>query len=238
MIPRSLCIVAMLVILPSKAFGDEISRALEKASGSVVSVLVEVTESSEKAKEKTETPASKKKRVSASGVILDKYGYIVTSASLFSQREKKVVVVLANGVTAELRFVGLDTPSNIALFKLTDKVERLEYASLAEVKRIAEPVIAIGRSAELGAIVTSGIVSSISKGRSNEMPFIQSTVALTPQMSGGPLVNMRGEVVGLNFAIVSASGAPLQVSFALPISAVSEVVENLKENEKSADRIP
>lgn len=233
---KSLLLVTVLAILPLQVFGREAEDALKKVSHSVVSVLVQATENSEKnPADKPNSTPPEKRTIAISGLIYDTSGHIVTSAAPFAEREKKAVIILPNGYRTEPLFIGLDIGRNIALFKLTENVGKVEPASQAEAKKVAEPVIAVGRSAEAGEIVTDGIVSVVPKNQESEVSFIQTTAAVLPQMSGGPLVDMSGNVVGVNFYIVSSSGAPVPVSFALPIYEVARVVDSLKEQEKSSE---
>jgi serine protease Do len=132
------------------------------------------------------------------------------------------------------RVVGVDKRTDVALLKI--EASGLPSVRLGDPNalKVGEWVVAIGSSFGFDNSVTAGIVSA--KGRSlpqeNYVPFIQTDAAVNPGNSGGPLFNMRGEVVGINSQIYSRSGGFMGISFAIPIDVAMEVQNQLRANGK------
>jgi serine protease Do len=164
-----------------------------------------------------------------SGFVIDPAGYIITSAHLVADRPE-ISVRLADRREFEGRVVGFDPVSDIALIKI-------EASGLRQV-RIGDPaklrpgewVAAIGSPFGLERSVTAGIVSALGRTIPEEsfVPFIQTDVAVNPGNSGGPLFNLRGEVVGVNSGFYSETGGYAGVSFAIPIDVAMEVAAQLR----------
>src|SRR5690606_19524086 len=95
--------------------------------------------------------------------------------------------------------------------------------------RVGEWVVAIGSPFGLNNTVTAGIVSAKSRDTGDYLPFIQTDVAVNPGNSGGPLLNMRGQVVGINSQIYSRTGGFMGISFAIPIDEAMRVADQLRE---------
>ncbi len=171
-----------------------------------------------------------------SGFIISSDGYIVTNNHVVEGAET-VIVRLTDRSEYEAEIVGLDARSDLALLRVdAEKLPSLEFAEPEELA-VGEWVLAIGSPFGLDYSVTAGIVSA--KGRSlptesgeNYVPFIQTDVAINPGNSGGPLFNLDGEVVGVNSQIFTRSGGSIGLSFAIPVSVVLNVVEQLKETGK------
>jgi serine protease Do len=172
-------------------------------------------------------------RALGSGFVIDAAGYIITSAHLVKGRAE-IAVRLADRREFEARVIGLDPLSDIALIKI-------EAAGLPQV-RIGDParlrpgewVVAIGSPFGLERSVTAGIVSALGRTLPQEtfVPFIQTDVAVNPGNSGGPLFNMRGEVVGVNSGFYSETGGYSGLSFAIPIDIAIEVAAQLRAHGK------
>ena len=168
-----------------------------------------------------------------SGFIIDAAGYIITNAHLVAER-RDIRVRLADRREFEGRVVGFDQLSDIALVKI-------EAAGLAAA-RIGDPaqlrpgewVAAIGSPFGFERSITAGIVSAVNRTLPEEsfVPFIQTDVAVNPGNSGGPLFNLRGEVVGVNSMIYSETGGYQGVSFAIPIDVAMDVARQLRESGK------
>jgi serine protease Do len=166
-------------------------------------------------------PPSQRQRMGmGSGFIVSRDGYIVTNNHVVAGADS-VLVRLSDRREFDAEVVGTDPRSDLALLQLATE-DDLE---------VGEWVLAIGSPFGLDYSVTAGIVSA--KGRSlpterneNYVPFIQTDVAI----SGGPLFNLDGEVVGVNSQIYTRSGGSIGLSFAIPVSVVRNVVEQLKEN--------
>jgi serine protease Do len=169
-----------------------------------------------------------------SGVIISSDGYIITNNHVVENAES-VDVTLNDKRTFTAKVVGRDPGSDIALLKI--KAENLPYIKYgdSETLKLGEWVLAVGNPFNLTSTVTAGIVSA--KGRSlglNEgnykiESFIQTDAALNMGNSGGALVNTKGLLVGITSAILSPSGAYSGNSFAIPVTIVKKVINDLKE---------
>jgi serine protease Do len=179
---------------------------------------------------------SKPREVSGygSGVIISKDGYIITNNHVVENAES-VEVILNDKRTFTAQVVGRDPGSDIALLKIkADDLPFIKYGDSDQLK-LGEWVLAVGNPFNLTSTVTAGIVSA--KGRSlglNEgtyriESFIQTDAALNMGNSGGALVNTKGLLVGITSAIISPSGAYAGNSFAIPVSIVKKVVDDLRE---------
>ena len=172
----------------------------------------------------------------SSGFIISEDGYIVTNNHVVEGAEK-VVVRLTDRREFDAAVIGLDKRSDLALLRIdAEELPVLRLGNPGELQ-VGEWVLAIGSPFGLDYSVTAGIVSA--KGRSlptesndNYVPFIQTDVAINPGNSGGPLFNLDGEVVGVNSQIYTRSGGSIGLSFAIPVSVVINVVEQLKDSGK------
>jgi serine protease Do len=169
-----------------------------------------------------------------SGFIISENGYILTNAHLVADAAE-VIVRLADA-KREFRasVVGVDRRSDVALVKVD--ASGLPTARLGDSARL-EPgdwVAAIGSPFGFANTITAGIVSAKGRSLPDELyvPFIQTDVALNPGNSGGPLLNLRGEVVGMNSLIYSGTGGYMGVSFAIPIEVAMAVSRELKSRGK------
>lgn len=169
-----------------------------------------------------------------SGVIVTETGYIVTNNHVID-KSNEIEVILNDKRKFTATIVGKDPSTDIALLKIEAKdLPFIPYGNSDEL-RIGEWVLAIGNPFNLTSSVTAGIVSA--KGRNLELlndqyrieSFIQTDAALNPGNSGGALVNLRGQLVGINTAILSPSGAYAGNSFAVPVTIVKKVVADLIE---------
>ena len=164
-----------------------------------------------------------------SGFIISPDGFILTNAHVVANTDE-VTVKLTNKREYKARVVGIDTRTDVALIKIN--ASGLPVLPIGDPARleVGEWVAAIGAPFGFENSVTAGIVSA--KGRSlpegSFVPFIQTDVALNPGNSGGPLFNMRGEVIGVNSQIYSRTGGFMGLSFAIPIDVAMEVVKQLR----------
>ena len=179
-------------------------------------------------------PQSREQKGSGSGVIIRPDGYIVTNNHVISGASN-ILVTLNNNQQYEATVVGTDPATDVAIIK----VDATDLPTIpmgdSDALRLGEWVLAIGSplGVQLRSTITAGIVSA--KGRS--MPdysgefkiesFIQTDAAVNPGNSGGALVNKKGELVGINTAIVSQTGAYSGYSFAVPVNIVKRVAEDL-----------
>jgi serine protease Do len=167
------------------------------------------------------------------GLVIDASGYILTSAHLVADRPE-ISVRLADRREFEGRVVGFDPVSDIALVKI--EASGLPQARIGDPAKLraGEWVAAIGSPFGLERSVTAGIVSALGRTIPEEsfVPFIQTDVAVNPGNSGGPLFNLRGEVVGVNSGFYSQTGGYMGVSFAIPIDVALEVAAQLRAHGK------
>jgi serine protease Do len=164
-----------------------------------------------------------------SGFILSADGYIVTNHHVIDKADE-VIVRLNDRRELKAKVIGSDQLSDTALIKIdANGLKPLTIGDSGKLKA-GEWVLAIGSPFGFDYSVTAGIVSA--KGRSlmnqNYVPFIQTDVAVNPGNSGGPLINLKGQVVGVNSQIFSNTGGFMGLSFAIPIELVLDVVEQLK----------
>lgn len=171
---------------------------------------------------------------SGSGVILDNLGYIVTNNHVVHGADR-VTVTLNDKREFEAQIIGLDPSTDLALLKIeADNLSPIEIGNSDNLK-VGEWVLAVGNPFNLTSTVTAGIVSA--KGRninilSGDMKiesFIQTDAAVNPGNSGGALVNLNGELVGINSAIASQTGSFAGYAFAIPVSIMTKIVSDLKE---------
>ncbi|RMF27459.1 MAG: protease Do, partial [Bacteroidetes bacterium] len=169
-----------------------------------------------------------------SGVLVSPDGYIITNRHVI-EGGSQIEVTLFDKRTFGARLVGTDPYTDLALLKIQGHgLPSIRFGDSDEV-RVGEWVLAVGNPFNLASTVTAGIVSA--KGRNINIlqstysieSFIQTDAAVNPGNSGGALVNTRGELVGINTAIMSESGAYEGYSFAIPSNLVRKVVEDLRE---------
>jgi serine protease Do len=167
-----------------------------------------------------------------SGVVISADGYIVTNNHVIKDADE-IKVTFADKREFYAKLIGTDSPSDIALIKIeAAQLPFLSFGSSASL-RLGEIVLAVGNPFGVGQTVTMGIVSA--KGRSNMRiigegsyeDFIQTDAAINPGNSGGALVNLKGELVGINTAILSKGGGSQGIGFAVPSSMVRPVRDAL-----------
>ncbi|MBS1201176.1 MAG: serine protease DegQ [Proteobacteria bacterium] len=178
-------------------------------------------------------PREREFRSAGSGVIVDaKAGYIVTNAHVV-ENASEITVTLVDDRELKAEVVGSDQGSDVAVIRIKEGQLPTDI-SLADSSavQVGDFVVAIGNPFGLQHTVTSGIVSAL--GRSGLNPegyenFIQTDAAINPGNSGGALVNLRGELVGINTAILSQSGGNMGIGFAIPSNMVRTVMGQLIE---------
>jgi len=164
-----------------------------------------------------------------SGFIISGDGYVLTNAHVVDAAEE-ITVKLNDKREFKAKVIGADRRTDIALLKIdASGLQAVRFGDPNRLK-VGEWVVAIGSPFGFENTVTAGIVSA--KGRSlpqeNFVPFIQTDVAVNPGNSGGPLFNLRGEVVGINSQIYSRTGGFMGLSFAIPIDVANEIVQQLR----------
>jgi len=169
-------------------------------------------------------------RALGSGFVIDASGYIVTNNHVIEKADH-IEVAFPNGDTYEAKLIGRDPSIDIAVLKIEagDDVPYVEFATGDA--QVGEWVIAIGNPLGYSSSVAAGIVSanhrSISMGNYDD--FIQTDVAINKGNSGGPLFNMKGEVIGINTAIVSPTGYSVGLSFSVPADLAVPIIDQLRE---------
>ncbi len=172
---------------------------------------------------------------SGSGVIISADGYIVTNLHVVKDADQIEVITNNNKHSYKAKLIGSDGSTDLALLKIETKgLAHMSFGNSDNLK-IGEWVLAVGNPFNLTATVTAGIVSA--KGRNinivnNRFPiesFIQTDAAINPGNSGGALVNLQGELIGINTAIASNTGSYNGYGFAIPANIVSKIVKDLVE---------
>ncbi len=165
-----------------------------------------------------------------SGVIVDaSRGYILTNHHVV-QNADEIQVSLIDGEILDAEVVGSDAATDIALLKVESGGLVEMPIGDSEAMRVGDFVLAIGNPFGLGHTVTSGIVSALGRtgiNRSGYEDFIQTDASINPGNSGGALVNMRGELVGINSAIISRSGGNVGIGFAVPTEIASSIMNQI-----------
>jgi len=168
-----------------------------------------------------------------SGFIISKDGYIITNTHVINNAHK-ITVRLADKREFQAKVIGSDKLSDIALLKIeTNDLPTVEFGNSDKLD-VGEWVVAIGTPFGLDFTATQGIISALSRSLPSEtyVPFIQTDAAVNPGSSGGPLFNLKGQVIGVNSQIYSRSGGYMGVSFAIPSNIVKNVTEQLKADGK------
>ncbi|MGZ8288335.1 MAG: DegQ family serine endoprotease [Telluria sp.] len=166
-----------------------------------------------------------------SGFIISPEGFVLTNAHVVDGADE-VLVTLTDRREFKARVLGTDKRSDVALLKVeASSLPSLVIGDSGKI-RVGEWVIAIGSPFNLDNSVTAGIISAKARDTGDYLPLIQSDVAVNPGNSGGPLINMRGEVIGINSQIATLSGGYNGISFAVPIDEVMRVADQLKKTGK------
>ena len=180
-----------------------------------------------------EPPGQQERMAMGSGFIVSSDGYIVTNNHVVDGADS-VLVRLSDRREFDAEVVGTDPRSDLALLRVDAKDLPSLTLAQGEDLEVGEWVLAIGSPFGLDYSVTAGIVSAMGRSlptenNENYVPFIQTDVAINPGNSGGPLFNLEGEVVGVNSQIFTRSGGSIGLSFAIPVSVVRNVVDQLKD---------
>lgn len=168
-----------------------------------------------------------------SGVIVDaKNGYVLTNAHVVDGADE-VELTLTDGRTLKAEVIGVDREVDLAVVKVD--ADNLTQIAIADSTRlnVGDFVVAIGNPFGLGQTVTSGIVSALGRtglGIEGYENFIQTDASINPGNSGGALVNLRGELVGINTAIIAPAGGNVGIGFAIPTEMAENVMQQLIEH--------
>jgi len=166
-----------------------------------------------------------------SGVMVSADGYILTNNHVVGDARAQVSVVLPDKRELRAKIIGVDEMTDIALLKIDARAQPvLPWGDSSKLK-VAEWVLAIGNPFQLNQTVTLGIVSALGRSTGGNLAtyedFIQTDAAINPGNSGGALVNARGELIGINTAIISESGGYQGIGFAVPSNLARHVMDDL-----------
>lgn len=165
-----------------------------------------------------------------SGVIIDAAnGYVLTNAHVI-ERADRIAATLTDGRQYDAEIIGTDAETDIALIQIpANGLVELALAD-SDTLRVGDFIVAIGNPFGLGQTVTSGIVSALGRsglGIKGYEDFIQTDASVNPGSSGGALVDLRGQLVGINTAILAPNGGNVGISFAIPINMVKPLIKQL-----------
>ncbi|MCG3150253.1 MAG: Periplasmic serine endoprotease DegP [Verrucomicrobiae bacterium] len=238
---------------PLQAFSDSFADVAERVRPSVVTIYSEKVvklprfhpfsdgspfqwffEEEDSARPRRSVPREFKQTGMGSGMVLDKEGHILTNNHVVDDVDD-VKVKFTDGTILDAEIIGTDPATDIAVLKLKGKLPAdLAPAALgdSDALRVGEWVLAIGAPFGFEQTVTAGIISAKGRGqvdgrRGNYEDFLQTDAAINRGNSGGPLVNLRGEVIGINTAIISASGQSAGVGFAIPVNMAKRITRDL-----------
>ena len=176
-----------------------------------------------------EAPKERKERSLGSGVIVDASGLIVTNNHVVNKADE-IKVMLSDKREFKAKLVGTDSKTDLALLRVeADGLHTIPWGD-SDTLEVGEFVLAVGNPFGLNQTVTMGIVSAIgraSMGIAEYEDFIQTDAAINPGNSGGALVNVKGELIGINTAIFSQSGGNMGIGFAVPSGMARSVLEQL-----------
>lgn len=166
-----------------------------------------------------------------SGFVIDSDGFLLTNHHVVDGADS-IIVTFPDNREFKGKVIGSDQRTDVALVKIEGKsLPFLKIGNVANTK-VGQWVVAIGSPFGLENSVTAGIVSAKGRDTGEYLPFIQTDVAVNPGNSGGPLLNLDGEVIGINSQIYSRTGGFMGISFAIPIDEAMRVAKQLRENGK------
>ncbi|MEN8259144.1 MAG: DegQ family serine endoprotease [Pseudomonadota bacterium] len=178
-------------------------------------------------------PRRRRTQSLGSGVIIDRVaGYVLTNNHVIDKADQ-IMVTLRDGRQLNAKLVGADPEADVAVIQIpAENLTELPVADSSHL-RVGDFVVAIGNPFGLGQTVTSGIVSALGRsglGIEGYEDFIQTDASINPGNSGGALVNLRGELVGINTAIIAPSGGNVGIGFAIPSNMVMKLKDALVEH--------
>lgn len=226
---RKIFLGALFLAFEAHAFSS-FAPVVKKVMPSVVSIAIESANPEDGDNVENNLTFDVERGFIGSGFIADEEGYILTNRHVI-EKAKQITVTTSNGQTYTAELVGSDDVLDVALLKIDD-VEELQAVSMADSNLLetGDFILAIGNPFGLKNTVTTGIVSA--KGRDmKETPFddyIQTDAPINQGNSGGPMFNVKGEVVGLNTLIYSKQGNSLGVGFAIPSNQLKPIYQALK----------
>lgn len=176
-------------------------------------------------------PESRKVSSLGSGFVIDPKGIIITNNHVIEEADE-ITINFSDGTKLPAELIGRDPKTDLAVLKVKSK-KRLPFVPMgdSEKARVGDWVIAIGNPFGLGGSLSAGIISAINRDI-NAGPydsFIQTDAAINRGNSGGPLFNMKGEVIGVNSAIISPSGGSVGIGFSIPSNLATSVIGQLRQ---------
>lgn len=175
-------------------------------------------------------PRERRTQSLGSGVIVDaNNGYIITNHHVIAQAHA-IKVTLNDGREFDAKVIGSDPEADVAVIQIpADDLTTLPLAD-SDTLQVGDFVVAIGNPFGLGQTVTSGIISALGRsglGIEGYEDFIQTDASINPGNSGGALVNLRGELIGINTAILAPGGGNIGIGFAIPVNMVQQIMDQL-----------
>lgn len=168
-----------------------------------------------------------------SGSIVDESGHILTNYHVIRD-SRKLEVTLSDGSKWPAEFVGSDPDNDLAVIKVDAPKEKLTVIPVGSSSelQIGQKVLAIGNPFGLGQTLTTGIISSLGRSIRSEAgtmieDVIQTDAAINPGNSGGPLLDSKGQIIGINSAIISPTGASVGIGFAIPVNVAKRILPDL-----------
>lgn len=175
---------------------------------------------------------------SGSGIIIREDGYILTNNHVI-ENAKRIEVVLNDKRKIEAQIIGTDPLTDLGVIKINANNLQVAYLGNSDNAKVGQWVMAIGNPLSLSSTVTAGIISALNRGQLRLINdsygvenFIQTDAAINPGNSGGALVNLQGEVIGVNTAIATRTGGYMGYGFAIPINLAASVAKDLISNGK------
>lgn len=173
------------------------------------------------------------KEGTGSGAVIDELGHIVTNNHVI-QDSRSLEVTLSDGSKQPAVLVGTDPGYDLAVIKIDVPEGKLKAIPMGSSKdlKVGQKVLAIGNPFGFGQTLTTGVISSLQRSIQTETgsiirDVIQTDAAINPGNSGGPLLNSKGEIIGINTMILSPTGANVGVGFGIPVDTVKQVVPRL-----------
>lgn len=220
-------------------FGEAMSKVAERVKPAVVNISTSRTVKAQRHpffddplfRRFFGEPGPQKRKVTnlGSGVIATPDGYILTNNHVIEGAED-IIVKLSDGKEYKGRAIGMDSRTDIAIIKINETNLPTVPWGDSDKLRVGEVVLAVGNPYGLSQTITMGIISALGRsgiGITDYEDFIQTDAAINPGNSGGALVNIRGELIGINTAIFSTSGGYQGIGFAIPSNMVKNVMDSI-----------
>ena len=183
-------------------------------------------------KEQRQSPSRRPMYGLGSGFIIDSSGIVVTNNHVIEGADE-ITIIMHDQEEYKAELLGRDPKADLAVLKFDHVEKNIDIISWgnSDETRVGDWTIAIGNPLGLGGTVTAGIVSAISRdiGNGPYVKFIQTDASINRGNSGGPLFNIRGEMIGINTAIISQTGGSIGLGFAIPANSAKKIVTQLKD---------